>query len=525
MSIYNWNEVGQDEGSIAGGRLADQVRNRIGASAYSIQAARDAALAELLAGTAAVVNVKGLGGKNDGSADIAPALAAAGVLGVGRVALDEGTFLLSAASLTDLGLDGGGQSSLITTDTSAGDDLITFVRGSSGRFRQARNFAINVSTDLAAAIRIEYPRFLLDNVRISALEGAAVSDALVRLESAWIVTLLNVYLTSTDTAVGLRLGTSANAVDIIGGEYATAGDAIVIDGGSRVRVQTTIESEGDGGLVINAGNNIHVATYFELRGIEINGGNRITIADSYFVGADGTVVIDGGTSIVFDGAYWATEDAPRAAVTVAADMDHEVFFRQSTSFGTDGTKHVLASSIVDGEHVGANLLTDPYFDEWTSDTPDNYSVTNSGASVAVTHETTTFQTGTGGLRCDINEATTSARGIDISLSGILDDVKGHWATVSGWLYLPVVTDSGANYRVRLVSTAAATDQQDFSVAAFAAVADAWVFFSHSLFVETTATDLDIEIRALGTKVVGEYFIIDRLAVTRGKTSQNVPVRI
>lgn len=48
MTRYSWPNFGQDEQSVASGRLADQLRAVIGLSGYSLPAARDAALAEVL---------------------------------------------------------------------------------------------------------------------------------------------------------------------------------------------------------------------------------------------------------------------------------------------------------------------------------------------------------------------------------------------------------------------------------------------------------------------------------------------
>ena len=49
MSTYTWPSGTKDEASVAGGRLAEQLRAKIGLVGMSFDAARDAALAELLA--------------------------------------------------------------------------------------------------------------------------------------------------------------------------------------------------------------------------------------------------------------------------------------------------------------------------------------------------------------------------------------------------------------------------------------------------------------------------------------------
>jgi hypothetical protein len=59
-TVYSWPSVGQEEGNIAGSRLADQIRANIGLSSYSMAAARDAALAELLAVNAGTIASTGL---------------------------------------------------------------------------------------------------------------------------------------------------------------------------------------------------------------------------------------------------------------------------------------------------------------------------------------------------------------------------------------------------------------------------------------------------------------------------------
>jgi hypothetical protein len=79
MSIYTWPPPGQDEGSITGVRLADQIRARVGSQldGYNFDTAKDAALAELLGSAAEVFDVRAFGAKGDDSADEIVALDAA----------------------------------------------------------------------------------------------------------------------------------------------------------------------------------------------------------------------------------------------------------------------------------------------------------------------------------------------------------------------------------------------------------------------------------------------------------------
>lgn len=99
MGRYTWPDVGQQEGSIAGSRLADQVRAFLGAPTYSAAAARDAAIAELLAGATPVFNVLAYGAQPTFSSDQAPfiqlALDAAAAAGGGTVLIPYGSYLVS----------------------------------------------------------------------------------------------------------------------------------------------------------------------------------------------------------------------------------------------------------------------------------------------------------------------------------------------------------------------------------------------------------------------------------------------
>lgn len=71
MTRYTWPAAGQDEGNVAGSRLADQIRGRVGSQidGYAFNTAKEAALAEMLAGTGETIAVSSYGAVGDGVSD------------------------------------------------------------------------------------------------------------------------------------------------------------------------------------------------------------------------------------------------------------------------------------------------------------------------------------------------------------------------------------------------------------------------------------------------------------------------
>lgn len=96
---YSWPAGMQNQANIAGGRLDEQIRHRVGLSDWSITSARDAALAEVLATTRDIFNVMSYGADDTGIADstvaIQSALTAAEAVG-GVAYVPAGTFKITA---------------------------------------------------------------------------------------------------------------------------------------------------------------------------------------------------------------------------------------------------------------------------------------------------------------------------------------------------------------------------------------------------------------------------------------------
>lgn len=84
---YTWTAAGQDEAAIVESRLKNQIAQRLGLVGFSATSQRDIALAELLATTPKVFNVKAFGAVGDGVADdtlpLTDAIAAAAAEGAG----------------------------------------------------------------------------------------------------------------------------------------------------------------------------------------------------------------------------------------------------------------------------------------------------------------------------------------------------------------------------------------------------------------------------------------------------------
>ncbi len=100
MTRYTWPAADRRQQSIAGGRLAGEIRRRIGLDGWNYDTAKDAALAELLATTPEMFNVGSFGAIGDGVVDdtaaIEAAFAAAVALGEGAaVVFPRGKYLVS----------------------------------------------------------------------------------------------------------------------------------------------------------------------------------------------------------------------------------------------------------------------------------------------------------------------------------------------------------------------------------------------------------------------------------------------
>lgn len=95
---YSWPATDQNEASIAGGRLAEQIRARVGLAGWALDAATQAAIAELLAATTDVENVRSWGAKGDGvTLDRIAVQNAFTAAAGGAVVVPPGTYILQGA--------------------------------------------------------------------------------------------------------------------------------------------------------------------------------------------------------------------------------------------------------------------------------------------------------------------------------------------------------------------------------------------------------------------------------------------
>ncbi len=97
---YTWGAIDRNTSAEAAIHLSHQARDRLGLTSYPIDVARDVSLAELLATTSEVFNVKGFGAAGDGAADDGIAFNQARALiatNGGTVLVPPGDYLLTTA--------------------------------------------------------------------------------------------------------------------------------------------------------------------------------------------------------------------------------------------------------------------------------------------------------------------------------------------------------------------------------------------------------------------------------------------
>lgn len=422
---------------------------------------------------------------------------------------------------------GEGQRTNLSVKLPAGGVGLEVSHAPAGRIGKLEGFTIQADGDVDTLMHVVAPRTTLADIRLSTVENSNVSNALLDLHDSWLNLLENVitYSPVGPKVVGLRLGSEANSIDVIGGEYATHGDPIVIDGGRRIKLLTCVEGSGDrgDGLVINGGDTIDVEAYFENKGIRITGGDGIRISGC-FITDNAIARITGGRNITFDGALWVTASSPRDAVLIGPGIDHEVLFRQNCSMGDGGTKFVLANSVVRGESVGTNLVSDPTLTSWTEGLPTGLTISKDGGSATLT-QSNARQTGAFSLRWDNNSSPgSSVRGIRFPAPISIDEVKGGWVTLGAWVYVPDIEGSDARYRVRLESDGI-VEQQSEPTVAFSARLGAWAYFSHAVKLSEDTTTLGVQINVQGTQLGTEWFSLDRYGIFRGKFPQNIPLHI
>ncbi len=136
MSRYTWVTGDQDESGIAVGRLAEQIAQRVGPLPnWSMEAARDAGLAEALATTSSVFNVMSYGADPTGTVDSQPAFQkavdAALAIDGGVVYAQGGDYLIKSTITvgSNIWIRGDGEDTFLdfSTPTTAPDNLFEFI--------------------------------------------------------------------------------------------------------------------------------------------------------------------------------------------------------------------------------------------------------------------------------------------------------------------------------------------------------------------------------------------------------------
>lgn len=463
-----------------------------------------------------------------------------------RVFVDTETTVSKPMELVNRGLDFGRRHGRITFSGVHNPDgaAITLTRNSNTERNHLDGMyaLIPADNDVQNMIHINNPSTTIDWLRI---DGYGCPGGIVKIENSWGTTLRDVGIYVGGLGPGIVLEGSNGGVSLVNFYIVPyRGKGIVVNGtGRSILIEGILDGSSpfnDIGLEINGGD-VLVNSYFENQRAVVNGGRRVYFGPRTTSTAPHRMYeINGGDLVIFDGIrieVGETSAPTRIGIDVESGMGGKVIINENCKISHNSK--IRSKSYIEGYYAGENLLTDPYFSNWTDGTFNSYPITflntYNNSLYRYEKDTTHVQSGKYSLTVyrdgDPSHTGTITQGVDINVSDVLTKVPGDGkVTFGAWVRMEDVEgfapgDARVVFQLRADGVALPQDLPGGLTSTRLLLGDGFVFLNGHYTIPEGTTSLVIRVFGALNAQETSSFTIDRMGIVAGFAPINVPFKM